>query len=158
MNLFIRVNLVLKGLSFFMLKKTAYCVACCAAYICVWIMDVASVNVCVFSRGGGVIAVYWSPAAWCLRNEGVSSVLLGASSTDQLMENIGAIQVRPQNVSACLCVRSNEKLHLWKMWPGPFNRAHLRAFRCVTAASTREYSSAFWAVCRRTLGCFTVPC
>ncbi|KAI5095735.1 hypothetical protein C0J45_14165, partial [Silurus meridionalis] len=31
--------------------------------------------------------------AWCLRNEGVSSVLLGASSTDQLMENIGAIQV-----------------------------------------------------------------
>lgn len=31
--------------------------------------------------------------AWCLRNEGVSSVLLGASSADQLMENIGAIQV-----------------------------------------------------------------
>ncbi|GAA6103886.1 voltage-gated potassium channel subunit beta-1-like isoform X2 [Tachysurus ichikawai] len=31
--------------------------------------------------------------AWCLRNEGVSSVLLGASSTDQLIENIGAIQV-----------------------------------------------------------------
>ncbi|XP_061687922.1 voltage-gated potassium channel subunit beta-2 isoform X2 [Syngnathoides biaculeatus] len=30
--------------------------------------------------------------AWCLRNEGVSSVLLGASNTDQLMENIGAIQ------------------------------------------------------------------
>ncbi|KAF3820385.1 hypothetical protein GH733_015894 [Mirounga leonina] len=30
--------------------------------------------------------------AWCLRNEGVSSVLLGASSADQLMENIGAIQ------------------------------------------------------------------
>lgn len=34
-----------------------------------------------------------APPAWCLRNEGVSSVLLGASSTDQLMENIGAIQV-----------------------------------------------------------------
>ncbi|KAM4611080.1 voltage-gated potassium channel subunit beta-2-like isoform 2-T2 [Polymixia lowei] len=34
--------------------------------------------------------------AWCLRNEGVSSVLLGASSTDQLMENIGAIQVLPK--------------------------------------------------------------
>lgn len=33
------------------------------------------------------------PPAWCLRNEGVSSVLLGASSADQLMENIGAIQV-----------------------------------------------------------------
>ncbi|ELK28058.1 Voltage-gated potassium channel subunit beta-2 [Myotis davidii] len=39
-------------------------------------------------RGGG--------AAWCLRNEGVSSVLLGASSADQLMENIGAIQVLPK--------------------------------------------------------------
>uniref|UniRef100_A0A8C1BL93 Voltage-gated potassium channel subunit beta-1 n=1 Tax=Cyprinus carpio carpio TaxID=630221 RepID=A0A8C1BL93_CYPCA len=36
--------------------------------------------------------------AWCLRNEGVSSVLLGASSTDQLMENIGAIQVRVQMI------------------------------------------------------------
>lgn len=34
-----------------------------------------------------------APPAWCLRNEGVSSVLLGASSADQLMENIGAIQV-----------------------------------------------------------------
>uniref|UniRef100_A0A3Q4B854 Voltage-gated potassium channel subunit beta-1 n=1 Tax=Mola mola TaxID=94237 RepID=A0A3Q4B854_MOLML len=35
-------------------------------------------------------------AIWCLRNEGVSSVLLGASNTDQLMENIGAIQVLPK--------------------------------------------------------------
>ncbi|XP_075999393.1 voltage-gated potassium channel subunit beta-2-like [Genypterus blacodes] len=34
--------------------------------------------------------------AWCLRNEGVNSVLLGASRTDQLMENIGAIQVLPK--------------------------------------------------------------
>lgn len=42
---------------------------------------------------GSFIALCWSPAAWCLRNEGVSSVLLGASNTDQLMENIGAIQV-----------------------------------------------------------------
>ncbi|RXM92696.1 Voltage-gated potassium channel subunit beta-2 [Acipenser ruthenus] len=33
---------------------------------------------------------------WCLRNEGVSSVLLGASNTEQLMENIGAIQVLPK--------------------------------------------------------------
>lgn len=58
------------------------------------------VSVCHNSYGGGVIAVYWSPAAWCLRNEGVSSVLLGASNTDQLMENIGAIQVRRRmNVS-----------------------------------------------------------
>ncbi|KAM9431626.1 voltage-gated potassium channel subunit beta-2-like isoform 1-T1 [Salvelinus alpinus] len=34
--------------------------------------------------------------AWCLRNEGVSSVLLGASSTEQLMENLAAIQVLPK--------------------------------------------------------------
>ncbi|KAA8590743.1 hypothetical protein FQN60_001686 [Etheostoma spectabile] len=33
---------------------------------------------------------------WCLRNEGVNSVLLGASTTDQLMENIRAIQVLPK--------------------------------------------------------------
>ncbi len=32
--------------------------------------------------------------AWCLRNEGVNSVLLGASRIDQLMENLRAIQVR----------------------------------------------------------------
>uniref|UniRef100_A0A3Q2EHI2 Potassium voltage-gated channel subfamily A regulatory beta subunit 1b n=1 Tax=Cyprinodon variegatus TaxID=28743 RepID=A0A3Q2EHI2_CYPVA len=31
--------------------------------------------------------------AWCLRNEGVSSVLLGASNPTQLTENLGAIQV-----------------------------------------------------------------
>uniref|UniRef100_A0A8C0GTR0 Potassium voltage-gated channel subfamily A regulatory beta subunit 3 n=1 Tax=Chelonoidis abingdonii TaxID=106734 RepID=A0A8C0GTR0_CHEAB len=31
--------------------------------------------------------------AWCLRSEGVSSVLLGVSSTEQLIENLGAIQV-----------------------------------------------------------------
>ncbi|XP_075929022.1 voltage-gated potassium channel subunit beta-2 isoform X8 [Petromyzon marinus] len=34
--------------------------------------------------------------AWCLRNEGVSSVLLGASNTEQLIENLGAIQVLPK--------------------------------------------------------------
>ncbi|XP_039356014.1 voltage-gated potassium channel subunit beta-3 [Mauremys reevesii] len=34
--------------------------------------------------------------AWCLRSEGVSSVLLGVSSTDQLIENLGAIQVLAQ--------------------------------------------------------------
>uniref|UniRef100_A0A8C8IUT4 NADP-dependent oxidoreductase domain-containing protein n=1 Tax=Oncorhynchus tshawytscha TaxID=74940 RepID=A0A8C8IUT4_ONCTS len=31
--------------------------------------------------------------AWCLRSEGVSSVLLGVSNTDQLMENLGALRV-----------------------------------------------------------------
>uniref|UniRef100_A0A8C8YP56 Voltage-gated potassium channel subunit beta-1 n=1 Tax=Prolemur simus TaxID=1328070 RepID=A0A8C8YP56_PROSS len=30
--------------------------------------------------------------AWCLRNEGVSSVLLGSSTPEQLIENLGAIQ------------------------------------------------------------------
>ncbi|XP_043080613.1 voltage-gated potassium channel subunit beta-1-like isoform X3 [Puntigrus tetrazona] len=40
--------------------------------------------------------------AWCLRNEGVSCVLLGASSTEQLMENIGAIQVLPKLTSSII--------------------------------------------------------
>lgn len=31
--------------------------------------------------------------AWCLRSEGVSSVLLGVSNTDQLLENLGALRV-----------------------------------------------------------------
>lgn len=31
--------------------------------------------------------------AWCLRSEGVSSVLLGVSSAEQLMEHLGALQV-----------------------------------------------------------------
>uniref|UniRef100_A0A670Z6C0 Voltage-gated potassium channel subunit beta-1 n=1 Tax=Pseudonaja textilis TaxID=8673 RepID=A0A670Z6C0_PSETE len=34
--------------------------------------------------------------AWCLRNEGVSSVLLGSSNAEQLIENLGAIQVLPK--------------------------------------------------------------
>ncbi|XP_060914223.1 voltage-gated potassium channel subunit beta-2-like isoform X2 [Labrus mixtus] len=34
--------------------------------------------------------------AWCLRNEAVNSVLLGASRTEQLLENIRAIQVLPR--------------------------------------------------------------
>ncbi|XP_068194380.1 voltage-gated potassium channel subunit beta-2-like [Antennarius striatus] len=41
--------------------------------------------------------------AWCLRNEGVNSVLLGASSTDQLMENIRAIQVLPKLSLSIVC-------------------------------------------------------
>uniref|UniRef100_A0A3Q1ETT6 Voltage-gated potassium channel subunit beta-2 n=1 Tax=Acanthochromis polyacanthus TaxID=80966 RepID=A0A3Q1ETT6_9TELE len=34
--------------------------------------------------------------AWCLRSERVNSVLLGASKTEQLMENIRALQVLPK--------------------------------------------------------------
>uniref|UniRef100_A0A8C6MIC6 Voltage-gated potassium channel subunit beta-1 n=1 Tax=Nothobranchius furzeri TaxID=105023 RepID=A0A8C6MIC6_NOTFU len=37
--------------------------------------------------------------AWCLRNEGVSSVLLGTSNPDQLTENLGAIQILPKMTS-----------------------------------------------------------
>ncbi|PKK23487.1 potassium channel, voltage gated subfamily A regulatory beta subunit 1, transcript variant X3 [Columba livia] len=37
--------------------------------------------------------------AWCLRNEGVSSVLLGSSNPEQLIENLGAIQVLPKMTS-----------------------------------------------------------
>ncbi|XP_067293770.1 voltage-gated potassium channel subunit beta-2 isoform X3 [Pseudorasbora parva] len=41
--------------------------------------------------------------AWCLRSEGVSSVLLGVSNTEQLIENLGALRVlshmTPQTVS-----------------------------------------------------------
>lgn len=73
----------------------------------------AKVCECPIVVFGGVIAVYWFPAAWCLRNEGVSSVLLGASNTDQLMENIGAIQVRPQNVCVCEHVCHSAEVHQW---------------------------------------------
>uniref|UniRef100_A0A8D3CFY1 Voltage-gated potassium channel subunit beta-1 n=1 Tax=Scophthalmus maximus TaxID=52904 RepID=A0A8D3CFY1_SCOMX len=34
--------------------------------------------------------------AWCLRSEGVSSVLLGVSNTEQLLENLGSIRVLTQ--------------------------------------------------------------
>uniref|UniRef100_A0A3Q2QPS8 Potassium voltage-gated channel subfamily A regulatory beta subunit 3 n=1 Tax=Fundulus heteroclitus TaxID=8078 RepID=A0A3Q2QPS8_FUNHE len=41
--------------------------------------------------------------AWCLRSEGVSSVLLGVSNTDQLLENLGALgilsQMTPQTIT-----------------------------------------------------------
>lgn len=47
--------------------------------------------------------------AWCLRNEGVSSVLLGSSTPEQLIENLGAIQAsttalsnKRQGISRCL--------------------------------------------------------
>ncbi|MEQ2295575.1 Voltage-gated potassium channel subunit beta-3, partial [Ameca splendens] len=33
---------------------------------------------------------------WCLRSEGVSSVLLGVSNTDQLLENLGALGILSQ--------------------------------------------------------------
>ncbi|KAK7810136.1 hypothetical protein U0070_026540 [Myodes glareolus] len=46
--------------------------------------------------------------AWCLRNEGVSSVLLGSSTPEQLIENLGAIQASiaalPGKLQACYSV------------------------------------------------------
>uniref|UniRef100_A0A8C3AS15 Voltage-gated potassium channel subunit beta-1 n=1 Tax=Cyclopterus lumpus TaxID=8103 RepID=A0A8C3AS15_CYCLU len=45
--------------------------------------------------------------AWCLRNEGVNSVLLGASRTDQLMENIRAIKVLPKLSLSIVCEVDN---------------------------------------------------
>uniref|UniRef100_A0A8C9SP11 Voltage-gated potassium channel subunit beta-1 n=1 Tax=Scleropages formosus TaxID=113540 RepID=A0A8C9SP11_SCLFO len=42
--------------------------------------------------------------AWCLRSEGVSCVLLGASNTEQLLENLGSIQVWTLGAEAlCVC-------------------------------------------------------
>lgn len=76
---------------------------CCE--VCPCVTQGCAVRACECPRRGrGVIAVYWSSAAWCLRNEGVSSVLLGASNTDQLMENIGAIQVRSRIMCMCVCI------------------------------------------------------
>ena len=46
--------------------------------------------------------------AWCLRNEGVSSVLLGTSNPTQLTENLGAIQASNKawlNVPSDTCFR-----------------------------------------------------
>uniref|UniRef100_A0A672ZM84 Voltage-gated potassium channel subunit beta-1 n=1 Tax=Sphaeramia orbicularis TaxID=375764 RepID=A0A672ZM84_9TELE len=37
--------------------------------------------------------------AWCLRSEGVSSVLLGVSNADQLVENLGALRVHNVHLS-----------------------------------------------------------
>ena len=46
----------------------------------------------------------------------MSSVLLGASNADQLMENIGVIQVRPR-VCVCVCVRVYVCVHVSVLWP-----------------------------------------
>lgn len=89
--------------------------------------------------GGDVISVCWSPAAWCLRNEGVSSVLLGASNTDQLMENIGAIQVRPLNLLLCFSFFAVAAEHIKsfpfsKEWDG----GHLIGFIFVPSSAKRQ--------------------
>lgn len=42
--------------------------------------------------------------AWCLRSEGVSSVLLGVSNTDQLLENLGALRVNMCCIQICFYV------------------------------------------------------
>uniref|UniRef100_UPI00358FD574 voltage-gated potassium channel subunit beta-2-like n=1 Tax=Myxine glutinosa TaxID=7769 RepID=UPI00358FD574 len=45
--------------------------------------------------------------AWCLHNEGVSSVLLGATKVEQLIENLGAIQVLPKLTAALVAEMDN---------------------------------------------------
>lgn len=115
-------------------------VPCCAAYVCVcesWMWPWLCARVC---GGGDVISVYWSPAAWCLRNEGVSSVLLGASNTDQLMENIGAIQVRPLNLLPCFSFFTVPAEHIKsfpfsKEWDG----GHLIWFIFVPSSVKRQF-------------------
>ncbi|XP_054878463.1 voltage-gated potassium channel subunit beta-2 isoform X2 [Poeciliopsis prolifica] len=78
--------------------------------------------------------------AWCLRNEGVSSVLLGASNTDQLMENIGAIQVRPLNLLLCCSFFTVTAEHI-KSFPFPKERdgGHLIGFIFVPSSAKRQF-------------------
>ncbi|XP_038598927.1 voltage-gated potassium channel subunit beta-1-like, partial [Tachyglossus aculeatus] len=59
--------------------------------------------------------------AWCLRNEGVSSVLLGASNPQQLIENLGAIQVLPKMTSHVV----NEMDHI--LGNKPYSRKDYRS-------------------------------
>uniref|UniRef100_A0A8C3CDW8 Voltage-gated potassium channel subunit beta-2 n=1 Tax=Cairina moschata TaxID=8855 RepID=A0A8C3CDW8_CAIMO len=70
--------------------------------------------------------------AWCLRNEGVSSVLLGASNADQLMENIGAIQVRAARL------RGKEgagRVLPCATWEGEVLQKKMRGLACWNAES-----------------------
>lgn len=55
----------------------------------------------LFSLAAGSHWLFLCPVAWCLRSEGVSSVLLGVSTTDQLLENLGALRV---HFLKCFCL------------------------------------------------------
>ncbi|NXP02664.1 KCAB1 protein, partial [Thinocorus orbignyianus] len=50
--------------------------------------------------------------AWCLRNEGVSSVLLGSSNPEQLIENLGAIQASASGGSTSIEVLPKMTSHI----------------------------------------------
>ncbi|NWX88645.1 KCAB1 protein, partial [Nothoprocta ornata] len=50
--------------------------------------------------------------AWCLRNEGVSSVLLGSSNPEQLIENLGAIQASPARLQLWTSVLPKMTSHI----------------------------------------------
>uniref|UniRef100_A0A8V5FLG1 NADP-dependent oxidoreductase domain-containing protein n=1 Tax=Melopsittacus undulatus TaxID=13146 RepID=A0A8V5FLG1_MELUD len=56
---------------------------------------------CMFEKSRCISSVSLATIlqTWCLRNEGVSSVLLGSSNPEQLIENLGAIQVLPKMTS-----------------------------------------------------------
>lgn len=72
--------------------------------------------------------------AWCLRSEGVSSVLLGVSNTDQLLENLGALRVNMcciQIYFYVLCAikrttQKNSRWHFKLMPPSPSFRFYLK--------------------------------
>lgn len=51
--------------------------------------------------------------AWCLRSEGVSSVLLGVSNTDQLLENLGALQVKYLSFHFCTFLPPKKYWYHW---------------------------------------------
>ena len=44
---------------------------------------------------------FYSFSGWCLKNEGVSCVLLGASTVDQLKEDIASLKVTFQLRNSC---------------------------------------------------------
>lgn len=72
----------------------------------VWLRD-EDRNQRVVELEGIARSIHATPAqlaiAWCLRNPAVSTVILGASSPDQLRENIAAINLLPRVSSEVVC-------------------------------------------------------
>ena len=72
--------------------------------------------------------------AGCLRNEGVSSVLLGSSTPEQLIENLGAIQA---STTALPPTPGNFMVSL-KMSRGRVPSLPISVLPCVTASQLHE--------------------
>ncbi|XP_032264272.1 voltage-gated potassium channel subunit beta-1 isoform X4 [Phoca vitulina] len=68
--------------------------------------------------------------AWCLRNEGVSSVLLGSSTPEQLIENLGAIQASTTALPTKLQGYHGPQ----KMSPGSVPSLSTSVLHCVMAS------------------------